>query len=462
MKKFNYKKYLPAAVVIILCIFFVVGIAWGLSSVLEMEGTMVPAVNKEGLTPCPNSAEKAVDMLCSVVSKAVKDRPAISGTDSFDIDKDSIEVRGDGLIKKTVTYIADSAEKNVEDSFGKISSDFGEDISGKLWIPNIRAADVIDYECSFIYYECPSCGETSDKELATCEKCGSTHGYNERYNDNYDITLHFGGETEPLNPNGVLLRNFRVRSEDDIKKLYEGQLDSMLELRDSQISYDDIYIFFSVDRFTNEIQKLSYCKTSDVDVVGVFTGAYTPLGKASAHFTVTESVNFVFMWPGLRLNKHELSIDKKSTDNLEAKLTCKDSASAKVRWSSSNPGIAAVDEQGYIHTAKETGDVIITASFEFMGETYSDSAKVSVKTSVEGADISQRKLTLKKGDRYALTASVSPKKATIQTVTWHLLDESVATVDSEGRVRATGKGCTKIYVLSDDGYYKASCEVTVK
>ncbi|MCR5042394.1 MAG: Ig-like domain-containing protein, partial [Clostridia bacterium] len=54
------------------------------------------------------------------------------------------------------------------------------------------------------------------------------------------------------------------------------------------------------------------------------------------------------------------------------------------------------------------------------------------------------------------------KKPTVTTVTWHTTDETVVTVDGDGTVTAVGPGEATVFALSDDGYYRSSCAVTVE
>ncbi|MBQ6066796.1 MAG: Ig-like domain-containing protein, partial [Clostridia bacterium] len=63
---------------------------------------------------------------------------------------------------------------------------------------------------------------------------------------------------------------------------------------------------------------------------------------------------------------------------------------------------------------------------------------------------------------YTLKATVSPRKASVQTVTWYSEDESIARVDENGVVTAVAPGKTVIYALSDDGYFRASCKTEVR
>ena len=66
------------------------------------------------------------------------------------------------------------------------------------------------------------------------------------------------------------------------------------------------------------------------------------------------------------------------------------------------------------------------------------------------------------GETFTLSTKVSPGKATIQTVKWYSENEAIATVDENGVVTAIGKGEVIVYALSDDGYYRSTCEVTVE
>ncbi len=76
-------------------------------------------------------------------------------------------------------------------------------------------------------------------------------------------------------------------------------------------------------------------------------------------------------------------------------------------------------------------------------------------------EISAGTLTLTEGGTVTVTATVEPSNATDTGVVWTSSDESVATVDSYGRVTAVGIGTATITVTTVDGAYTASCSVTV-
>ncbi len=87
---------------------------------------------------------------------------------------------------------------------------------------------------------------------------------------------------------------------------------------------------------------------------------------------------------------------------------------------------------------------------------------VRVRVPVERLNLNKYSLNLASGETFTLSTSTTPKNATLQTVAWYTEDESVAAVDDNGVVTAVGAGETVIYALSDDGFYKASCKVSVK
>lgn len=79
---------------------------------------------------------------------------------------------------------------------------------------------------------------------------------------------------------------------------------------------------------------------------------------------------------------------------------------------------------------------------------------------VSNITLSDDTLSLNKGETNTLTATVSPDNATDKTVTWTSSDETVATVDTEGKVTAVKGGTATIKATA--GAKSAECVVTVK
>ena len=476
MKKFDYKNLLYRSVIVILCVFLVGGVALGANNVLELEGTMVPVTNAESLSPLPQSIGETVDYINSAVAYALKEKPKLSGKTDIGIPDDEENGKaitigtGDSPLRSAALYIRKSAADSLEDGFDEISADFGEGFEEKLWIPDINPDEVEDCDVDYIYYRCPSCGENYDEPAENCEKCGSERPLDMLYRDEYTITLNFADGNSalklnaakaPANGISVLRRNFRLRSAEDIDALIAQQTEDYFDYSVDSLNYTDVKIVAVINRLTDKITQLRYEKCTAVEMTARFKNEYSSLGAVPASFFVDESVKFDFTWPGVSMSEKKLSVEKKATEMLEATLTCSDPVNTDVVWSSSDESIAAVDSAGYVTAGKTDGTAVITATMEFQGKTYSDSCEVSVKTPVEKIDISKRSLDLTVGEAYTLTATVSPKKATVRSVTWYSTDESVAAVDQNGVITATGEGSAGIYALSDDGYYKATCEVEV-
>ena len=80
---------------------------------------------------------------------------------------------------------------------------------------------------------------------------------------------------------------------------------------------------------------------------------------------------------------------------------------------------------------------------------------------VTEVSLSQSELTLNVNESVILTATVSPENANNKNVSWSSSDETVATVDTNGLVKALKAGTATITVKTEDGEKTATCSVTV-
>ena len=84
-------------------------------------------------------------------------------------------------------------------------------------------------------------------------------------------------------------------------------------------------------------------------------------------------------------------------------------------------------------------------------------------TPVKKIKLNKKSETLKVGKSITLKATVTPDDATDKDVEWTSSDESVAKVNSKGKVKAVGAGTCKITCKAKDGSgKKATCKITVK
>lgn len=81
---------------------------------------------------------------------------------------------------------------------------------------------------------------------------------------------------------------------------------------------------------------------------------------------------------------------------------------------------------------------------------------------VTGVSLDQTAVTLVPGNTVQLKATVQPSDATNAAVTWSSNKTNVATVSSDGLVKAVAQGTADITVTTKDGDYRAVCTVTVE
>lgn len=116
-----------------------------------------------------------------------------------------------------------------------------------------------------------------------------------------------------------------------------------------------------------------------------------------------------------------------------------------------------------------TGDEISGFNEGTVPETVTAEAPETEKPEIEGpvpvSDIrlNKTKATIVKGKKITLTAAVNPENADNRKVKWKSSNKKVATVSSDGVVKAIAKGTATITCIAKDGSGKyATCKVTVK
>lgn len=147
--------------------------------------------------------------------------------------------------------------------------------------------------------------------------------------------------------------------------------------------------------------------------------------------------------------------------NLGAKIVPEDATDGKLAYKSSDEAVATVDKNGVV-TAVANGECVITA---YVVSDADDAAlqaetKVTVTTQVDAVTLSQSEGILNVGKSFTLTATVTPEEAADTAVTWSSSDESVATVDANGKVTAVATG--KAAITATAGEQSAVCNVTVQ
>ena len=168
---------------------------------------------------------------------------------------------------------------------------------------------------------------------------------------------------------------------------------------------------------------------------------------ASCIVTVTAPVESV------TLNYSNISLNEGESLTLKATVLPKDATVKTVTWSSSDTGIATVDQNGTVQAVKQGSATILAQAGDKQA-----TCNVTVIKSVTSIALDKGSLNLLVGETSTLTAVVLPEDATDKTVTWYTYDSSVATVEN-GVVKGEGIGETRVFAAA--GRYTASCNVTV-
>ncbi|MBP5397155.1 MAG: Ig domain-containing protein [Bacteroidales bacterium] len=154
----------------------------------------------------------------------------------------------------------------------------------------------------------------------------------------------------------------------------------------------------------------------------------------------------------LRLDKHELRLERGGNAVLAVTVTPSNATDKTVSWVSTDPGIATVSDGVVIAVSTGTTEIIAKSG------NYYDKCVVSVVISATSVNLNASKIELFVGKTAQLSASVLPKDTTDE-IEWSSSDESIATVD-KGHISAISEGAATI--SAKVGVLIATCEVIVK
>ena len=161
---------------------------------------------------------------------------------------------------------------------------------------------------------------------------------------------------------------------------------------------------------------------------------------------------------GVSLNKTELTLTRGESETLIATVSPPNASNKNVTWESSDPSVATVDQNGKV-TAVKAGTATITVKTEDGGKTASCVVTVK-KKEVTGIALNKSVVHLTVDNTETLIAIVEPEDADDVTIIWSSSDESIATVDQNGKVTALAVG--EATITARVGDYSATCIVSVE
>ena len=163
---------------------------------------------------------------------------------------------------------------------------------------------------------------------------------------------------------------------------------------------------------------------------------------------------------GIGLSQTTLGLRLGDSGTLTATVKPENATDKTVVWTTSDSSIAAV-ENGVV-TAVGVGTATVTAASSDGNFRADCQVTISARDiPVEGVSLSETGVYLLEGERWLLTASVSPANATNQEILWASGNTDVVSVEN-GVLEAVGIGQTFVTATTADGSRRAICSVFVE
>ena len=464
------RSWIIRSVVIFLVLVFFGGLALGANDLLTREGQQPPEPELDAtITDPPEGNEAVFAYLQAAIDMALAEKPKFAYDTTFEYAKDNnylddieFDFSGGGAewLKDAVRLVALGAAEHLYDNYPSGETQYGEDFARKLWGMPFEPAQLDNAKCAFVYYRCTACGKGEDEWKAQCPEC-KAKGTEEKpimvkdYRGNYSLTLSFADDFPLID------EVFHTRAPEEIMAMLEEPLAGAAAFNDIEYTFRNARIEAAVSRTTGRLMSLQFKRDVDARLGLALEPQFSGLGDTTLSVPLAQSVNFRFTWPAAVLSSHERVMEPKENSQLTVRIDAPDGQETPHTWASSAPDVCSIDQDGYLKAGKESGEAVISVSFELDGETIRDECLVKVKVPAEKAQLNRRSLKLGAGETKQLKATVTPRNASYKDVTWHSENPGIATVDANGLVTALAPGQTAVYALSADGYYRASCAVTV-
>ena len=165
----------------------------------------------------------------------------------------------------------------------------------------------------------------------------------------------------------------------------------------------------------------------------------------------------------ISLSQSEIRLKRKNTFQLTASLVPQKVRNGIIKYTSSNPRVATVNESSGFITAINNGTAVITATL-----VKDSSIKAECNVIVSDNDIAINKIELNTksinimvGESYPITYKLSPRNATLHSITYYSSDDNIAMVDMTGKVEGKKVGKVIITVTDKITGNKANLNVNV-
>lgn len=150
------------------------------------------------------------------------------------------------------------------------------------------------------------------------------------------------------------------------------------------------------------------------------------------------------------------------TISLDTKVLPGEATDSRVQYQISNTNVATVSADGKV-TGRHAGEAVVTAAcVENPALSYKCEITVKPYIPVTGIEIDPHQVEMDDGTSGRFSVRILPADASVQDFSWKVSGENVVQVDSKGRYRAMKPGKATVTVISKEGSFTDSCEVTVR
>lgn len=213
---------------------------------------------------------------------------------------------------------------------------------------------------------------------------------------------------------------------------------------------------------TIEVERNGYLYTFTFDI---HTGEENDTHHLTGIFTgIPRYINREVKVESITLDATAKTLDPGESFPLTATVLPENATNGRFTWSSGNPKVAAVDENGLV-TSVSAGTATITATTEDGAKTASCIVTVNPPVAVESITVDPREMTLFEGEIREFFEGdhikILPENAYNKSFTAKSSDENVAVYTGKG-VRAINAGTAVITFTTEDGAKTATLRITVR
>ena len=144
---------------------------------------------------------------------------------------------------------------------------------------------------------------------------------------------------------------------------------------------------------------------------------------------------------------------------MQVKISPAEASHHKVRYTSSAPTVATVDDKGNIQAIR-SGTATITVKAE--ENNVQNQITITVYSKVTGIQLDQNEIYMQVGDTFQIHGMVEPEDANNQTIVYESSNTQIATIQEQGIITAKQIGETNILAISQENpSIQAQCKLFV-